>query len=881
MGKTKVMIKIKVGIFFLISFYTFGGQLYEGVSNKSFGRFGWTTYGWITEGYPLSKGAERYCEELRDGTLANLIKENFCVSRPPCDFYLIRRENLKKIEVIQCNWVGKTIKATYPEFYYSLTYSVVTSGILIESNDSQLTVYTSCPFTFYSFIPDVSLSAQYILERQPVVKQITYNYKRKRDGDIAANWILIWSKDGKVPLQIVFARHPEEIEFSEDGDRVNIKFKGPLRYAVVLTPFGVDTSSKKLQEGNTLSGDILKICNLWSRALLAYPVNCREFFEVEEGWIRSRDIYEYKEIKDDWGTSPLKLAPLPPLVCLAKEEGYPVKFLGDIEDCNYPTWYGPLKCTINKEYVEYLLPVPPIQFKGLVRIERSKEEERDVLYRKKINEIFKESIHYIGGPRRFDEIPSPWQENISSPNLDLYSIWGYYYRDLLSLPYLDFEAKNLLLDAVNNRIGITLSKYGRYIPKTVDRKPKGEIDVRKEPYTGQEYLITFASDPIPPESIQTLAGIWRDQDEAIGQALHDLYYYALYTGNWESVRQGWEFPIKPLAMYLEVTHDWAIMCASALEGKGGSGLDMLNPQFPGLLCYSKLAKYLRDEETYRRALYLASKTAVPTVIRFRFKKYASRYNIPGGDPQEIVGGFMENGESGRWVINPYKAPRNNLYFLLTTMCFLDDTKGLRPELLELYLTYVKDDLHNFVFNIVPELYPDWYRGGPESINKEEKNKERMIWGAMSGLNNLDARIKMGEERKKIDSYLEKFIPVWERVIVPKEYAPRNGKFIVYTLASLLSRDSPIYLLDTWAPAKFIDASYNPETYMAQTKLANPLEKVIDVEIFTKERPKGVIINEKKVLEGKEWFYKKDILSINSKEKEITIKIFWDREGEKL
>ena len=290
---------------------------------------------------------------------------------------------------------------------------------------------------------------------------------------MSTNWILLWDKDGKVALQVVLATHPKEIEFSEGGDTVNIKFDGSLRYAVVLTPFGVDTFPKKIQEGETLSWNTLKICNLWAKAVLAYHVNCKEFFAIDEEWIRVRNLYEYKKIKDNWGTSPIKLTPLPPIVCLAKYEGYPVKFVGDVDDYYYPTWYGPFRGNRDKEYGECLLPVPPSQFKDLLRVEKSKEEVRDILYKKKIKEIFKDSINYIGGPRILNEIPSPWQENISSPNLDLYSLWSYYYRDLLSLLYLDSETKNLLLDAVNDSIGNTLSRYGKYIPKTVNRKPKG------------------------------------------------------------------------------------------------------------------------------------------------------------------------------------------------------------------------------------------------------------------------------------------------------------------------------------------------------------------------------------------------------------------------
>ena len=150
------------GILLLIPFYTSCGQFYEGVSKTSFERFGWTSYGWITEGYPLSKGAERYCEELRDGTLANLIKENFCVSRSLCDFYFIRRETLQKVEVVQCNWVFKTIKATYPEFYYYLTYSIVNPGILIESNNSILTLYKSCFFLIPLFLMSLAMHSIFL-----------------------------------------------------------------------------------------------------------------------------------------------------------------------------------------------------------------------------------------------------------------------------------------------------------------------------------------------------------------------------------------------------------------------------------------------------------------------------------------------------------------------------------------------------------------------------------------------------------------------------------------------------------------------------------------------------------------------------------------------
>ncbi|MBM3212258.1 hypothetical protein FJZ33_08560, partial [Candidatus Poribacteria bacterium] len=164
-------------------------------------------------------------------------------------------------------------------------------------------------------------------------------YDRSRDGELDENWITLihdLSAGGNLPIELVFISKPEKVLFKtgEKGtNEVIIQFKEPGGRFFVLRP--LKEWRGMLQEAQTLKSDpvnenaarqYINEFRLWSRALLNYPITFSEAFIPDpqnKQAILCTDVYNYWELKDDWNTKPLKIAPLPPLATYGLMMQYP------------------------------------------------------------------------------------------------------------------------------------------------------------------------------------------------------------------------------------------------------------------------------------------------------------------------------------------------------------------------------------------------------------------------------------------------------------------------------------------------------------------------------------------------------------------------------
>lgn len=191
-------------------------------------------------------------------------------------------------------------------------------------------------------------------------------------GTMAENWLLLFgvTEFPDVPILLVFAREPDAVRIRRNrtGRLTALDFHLPrpdtgsqARTRVfTATPFGIESFDPAALYGGKCMADAIRRCRFWSRAFLAYPVKCAEYYQPDEAAKKVKIIqqFEYRMFHDAWGTPPLTTAPLPPPLTLLDGRGI-AGFDKAVHDYRFPTKYGYLKGAIGRNYAEYTLPHMP------------------------------------------------------------------------------------------------------------------------------------------------------------------------------------------------------------------------------------------------------------------------------------------------------------------------------------------------------------------------------------------------------------------------------------------------------------------------------------------------------------------------------------------
>jgi hypothetical protein len=177
-------------------------------------------------------------------------------------------------------------------------------------------------------------------------------------------WMLVWAGPAggwpfDVPVLLAFEHRPLGAAPAADG--LGFSFSGPAGAVNVLPIYGIvrpavaDTSAWD----NGLPADVLVRCRRALRWLAAFPISCTEHATIDEGagTVAVTDEYAYDEITDDWGTAPLELAPVPPVIARAAANGYPASFAAPLADEGVATFFGPFM-TEPGPRAAFTLPLP-------------------------------------------------------------------------------------------------------------------------------------------------------------------------------------------------------------------------------------------------------------------------------------------------------------------------------------------------------------------------------------------------------------------------------------------------------------------------------------------------------------------------------------------
>ncbi|MCX7967175.1 MAG: glycoside hydrolase family 5 protein, partial [Armatimonadetes bacterium] len=203
-------------------------------------------------------------------------------------------------------------------------------------------------------------------------------YDQTQHGRMSENWILLvcdMARGGGLPVQFVFLKAPTKVVFrrSDKGTTaVTVVFDKPDAQLFVLKPFKEWRGFLRMAQVLTRvplseneASTYIQQCRLWSRALLCYPVTFSEAFVRDQNdpeTLIVANAYNYLELRDDWDTEPLKLAPLPLLASYGLLKGYPkLQVISDAKVLGSWGVWGDHIAVVGDDIIAYRVPIHPFK----------------------------------------------------------------------------------------------------------------------------------------------------------------------------------------------------------------------------------------------------------------------------------------------------------------------------------------------------------------------------------------------------------------------------------------------------------------------------------------------------------------------------------------
>jgi hypothetical protein len=539
---------------------------------------------------------------------------------------------------IEITYLGSLWKTTFQrpgscDVNFACTYSLGSAGILIETDDCQLS------------LSELQYAGNYTrvllpLEKGLMVRDIStadFIYDRSLDGELKANWFLIYGASSfpDIPIQVVMTRKPEEITIiRRDGllNDIDVKTEGAFGVGFAVSPFGI----KAFSPGDTLHDSFAEKaydrCDFWSRAVLAYPVDAEEYYKIDDEAEKVKIVqkYKYRFIQDEWGTTPLKTAPLPPVLNFCTDlEGFTTN--DNSIDFQFPTKYGYLKGLVNSNTSNYELPFIP---------ERRRIDFRPAGDNTIAHELAAGVKEYWEFMEKFDndEFPlSPYCASYLERYRFVCSMLNYLpepYRDQLLVKLRE----NLPLAIDPNRsfklvCGVShasLSQGGAdtetvaklFKSEDVSKKTFYNWYERKEPITGNTYKLTYVNCGVANSLKDGSKDVIEKQladtpmievDWGTGLSLNAIALSTLATGDWEGLQKNWD-TLRSAFKYFHLYQDWACMSASYAEN-GGTWIEGAN--YNGFIGFCRMAESLNNLDDLALGRYLGAKQGACRLAIFR------------------------------------------------------------------------------------------------------------------------------------------------------------------------------------------------------------------------------------------------------------------------
>lgn len=420
--------------------------------------------------------------------------------------------------------------------------------------------------------------------------------------DMAANWILVWFNGSKgwdefdIPWLFVLEKKPTAVSIGSDA--LSFKFSQSAGYISGMPLFGVKliSLSETASWKERVPDEIAKRCSFWSKVLTAAPNGVKRSFSIDyaNDKMLMKDQFTHSQIKDEWNTSPVKLAPLPPALVLATSSGnIPIFVNKKNSDLDLATLHGPYLAISDAD--EYLVSIEKIvHFSNEVRNVVPGNQKETIPLQNELNKIFSDNMKYMN--------THPWDEmfwvnkfvpgNVENPALS---------NVIQAIQYLPNDLKEKVSQAIKTEVENYLLFEG---------KPTDEIKPKLMPELQNRELTFTIKNPLSGKNLSSFTP--RQDVSAIDSLcvesfrLYIAWQYAYTFNRPEFIEKNWE-KINRFFNLIPNSHDWAV-CISWDTFSGirvGNGLQESGVIHAGASAMARMANTMKDFKLRDKAVYFS------------------------------------------------------------------------------------------------------------------------------------------------------------------------------------------------------------------------------------------------------------------------------------
>ena len=741
-------------------------------------------------------------------------------------------------ESLDVNWISVLWKkqlATKENFYhrrkgvkinFSCTYSIASPGVIIETDDAALR------------LNGLETAGNYHYIMLPLSKGWTVRkceggtvYDKSIDDDFTDNWILMWGNDSfpDVPLMLTLQKNPEKIiakrsEHDYSLTQVDILSGDTFGWGVLQFPFGFEVFKPEDTKNEEWLHKAVEKCAFQSKAVLAYPVDCKEFYKINKDK-NNADIvqkFSYRFLKDAWDSKAIMTAPLPPPLSLIEDLDN-IRLDSETEDFDFPTKYGPLKGVVGRDSSSYSIPLPPSRRKFCMK------PSGDESIAKMISSDFKD---YLAYHRSSEEIPNP----------GVYQFILQYVIPLLLFNFIDEDERKILEKIVAEGVLKGVSPKSKYIYK--GGKECCSWYKRTEPFTGLNYMMTYLHifginnlSSCEREIIENANITFNEIDWGNAFSIYSIYLGAMLSGNWQSVEKNWG-TLKRAFDYFIVLQDWACM-ATAYREEGTIWNDGTN--YGAYVGFARIAEILGDGDAYAEGMYAFAKLAAMRMGMFRSSQnYFHKYF--GVEPYWISKCFNEETDAGKAFIN---APETYGRYRPESISNMT-TEGHYPEAWNMYSSFLPEEIRELL-KVVENAYDgniskvpgegefSGYHAGISNLLCEQELFSCIMMALNTGYYSNEKLLEMIKEASDGHRLSEEFLGA------PFAHRRVPAKWAYCFLKSQVQGDKFPLSLTGWYNLRVDSAEYDDMTFTAKVKISS-VRKSAWIEFELKGNPEKLSNN---------------------------------------
>jgi len=859
----------------ILSAGRFGKAKGDGVLAYSFPNFGIMEKVYLKK-HPLNKNNVDWAMAFFPQDVAE--KPRFNHAKPNSNKWGQGAEDIK--DKISVNWVAVKWDKTFTNqskkrllksenLFYNVSYNILTPGLLIETNETDFSLdltrtagFQSLGLNFKTGFKSVDIKGEKLL------------YSHEKDGDLSENWLCLYNSKAfpDVPIMLIMKSNPDSISAVYNKgklQRLNLQFKKGAGFIIPVTPYGMQAfkaGSLKAQEKK-----FREKCRFWSKVLLAYITDCHEKYSIdkEQETVTIKQEFKYKELKDDWGTKSVKIAPYPPTLNLVRTYCPDVQLLNKALDLEFPTKYGPLAAVVGSTESSYILPVPPVGNRFPIPHKGQKLS-------KKIQKAFPMQRHDGSKALPSELFPGLWsrtdRNSVDLGTMASQWIWLQFYFTPEQRQNLKGNCRDLLIDIFDDQEEFAKTELYKSIQKTKIDKDKLCRPLwfnRSEPFTGKKYIVSYTIPPVrsgwyrkrSPKMANMTPDKYKkgmtDLEWGAAFALMGIHHMGRLSGDWQLVEKHWQ-KVKDIYALLEVLQDWACMSTSGSES-GRRWTD--TSSYPGFIAYREIARMLGKTKAEQQGIYIHAKQVAMRLAMFMNGTFVNKYY--GSKPWMVQHSFTELPRNFQEVYEPMRAgtmtatkenrrsdgttviSRGSYYSLVA--------EGTGVECPEFIFKYIPKEA-KFFMKKYDELYPKW---NTEAYLKA-MNKTHHFSGGITFYQKILCELYNSDySTEVIKKHFTNISKAKLQRILPGAYR-RWLAFHEHLEALVETRDDPAFIFD-WEKCKINSALYKKTDKEVLLEIDAQGEASVTL-ICSK--PAKVSFKDSALAEGKDWSFKKKKLKIS-------------------